>query len=40
VLRYDSTTGTFLEVFLSNDTLPADVGRLARPVGLLFAPQP
>jgi sugar lactone lactonase YvrE len=40
VLRYDSATGLFLEVFLSNDTLPEAVGILARPVGLLVAPPP
>ncbi|MDH3600072.1 MAG: NHL repeat-containing protein, partial [Candidatus Tectomicrobia bacterium] len=38
VLRYDSATGMFLEVFLSNDTLPEDIGSLDRPVGLLVAP--
>ena len=40
VLRYDSATGLFLEVFLSNDTLPEAVGSLDRPIGLLVAPPP
>jgi sugar lactone lactonase YvrE len=38
VLRYDGTTGAFVEVFLSSDDIPSTSDRLDRPVGMLLLP--